>query len=270
MTFNILDGGISGNESRIEHIIKVINDERPDFLALQEANHFDKNNNALLKRVSRETELSHYALSQGSPNKEEDPYHVASLSRYPLLHVEEFLSSSFQSAALSVTIKSPLLGELSLCNVHLHSSSEVQRIEEISQILNHQSKFPNHIILGDHNALSASDFSNGLSADHLAAGEFTNYDLTRFDLTDLLRDKGYVDSIAHLDVQNRHTHPTSGCPHPISKTPIRIDYIWGTPSLRPLMQEAAVIRTLSAKKASDHYPVTLTLGKPPGTVVLNR
>lgn len=266
MTFNILNGGIDAKGSRIEHIINVINDVNPDFLALQEAHNFDKDNYALLRRISEETNLPYYALSQGSRDEDgkrlyatgvrRERSHVTSLSRYPLRNVHAFLGSAFQTAALSVVIDSPL-GEISLCNIHLHAHSEEERLKEIGVILDYQSQFEKNIILGDCNALSRLDTYGSLSAK-----EFTYYDLTRFDATDVLN-KDHIDSAAHLGVTDRSTHPTSGCPHPVSKSDIRTDYIWVTPSLSCFMQAATVIKTPNSEIASDHRPTTLTLRKEP-------
>jgi len=147
MTSNILEGGIDDKGSRIEYIIDVIKEVNPDFLALQEANNFDKNNNELLKRVSNEIKLPHYTLSQGALYDDQRRYHVVSLSRYPMREERTFQDPLFQSAALSVVIDSPL-GELSLCNVHLHAHSEDERLKELAVILKYQSKHKNHIILG--------------------------------------------------------------------------------------------------------------------------
>lgn len=243
MTYNILDGGIDDKGSRIEYIIDVIKKAKPDFVAIQEANNFAKNDNELLKRLSKETNLSHYALSRD---------HVVSLSRNPLREEHQFPESSFQSAALSVVINSPI-GELSLCNVHLHANSEDERLKEVKAVLNYQSKYKKYIILGDFNALSRSDNYGDLSA-----REFTHYDLTGFEVTDMLN-IDHVDAVANLNVKDRSTHPTIGVGNPISKSPIRIDYMFVTPSLSAHIKDATVIKTQTAEKASDHYPVVITL-----------
>ncbi len=252
MTSNILEGGIDKKGSRIEHIIAVINEVNPDFIALQEANNFDENDNELLKTVSNETNLPHYTLSPGAPNPDRKRYHVASLSRYPLREEHTFPESTFQSAALSVAIDSPL-GEISLCNVHLHANSEAERLKEIEVIIKYQSKHKNHIILGDFNAVSRSDDLPDLSIE-----ESTRYDFPHFDVTDMLSE-GYVDVVSHLDVSDNSTHPTVGVSHPICKSPIRIDYIFVNPSLVSNVNSGAVIKTETSEIASDHYPVVVTL-----------
>jgi exodeoxyribonuclease-3 len=252
MTNNILEGGIDDKGSRIEHIIAVINDVKPDFVALQEANNFDKNDNELLKTVSNETDLPHYALSPGAPRPGRKRYHVASLSRYPLREEHTFPESSFQSAALSVAIDTPL-GEISLCNVHLHANSETERLKEIEVIIKYQSKHKNHIILGDFNAVSRSDDIPELSTE-----ESAHYDLARFDVTDMLSES-YVDAVSHLDVSDNSTHPTVGVSHPISKSQIRIDYVFVNPTLVSSIKKGAIIKTETSDIASDHYPVVVTL-----------
>lgn len=243
MTYNILGGGIDDKGSRIEYIIGVIKGANPDFVAIQEASNFAKNDKELLKRLSRETKLPHYALSRD---------HVASLSRYPLREEHQFPGSLFKYAALSVVIDSPL-GELSLCNVHLDSHSRNGRLREATAVLRYQSKYKKYIILGDFNALSRSDNYGDLSAQ-----EFTYYDLARFEATDMFN-MDHVDAALHLNVKNRSTHPTVGVGHPISKSSIRIDYIFVAPSLSAHLKNATVIKTQTAEKASDHYPVVITL-----------
>ncbi len=252
MTNNILEGGIDNKGSRIEHIIDVIKEVNPDFVALQEANNFDENDSELLKTISNETNLPHYALSPGAPYPNRKRCPVASLSRYPLRKEHTFPESSFQSAALSVAIDSPL-GEISLCNVHLHANSEAERLKEIKVIIKYQSKHENHIILGDLNAISRSDNIPNLSTE-----ESTRYDLTRFDVTDMLGES-YVDVVSHVDVSDNSTHPTVGVSHPICKNPIRIDYIFVNPPLASNIKSGAVIKTKASDIASDHYPVVVTL-----------
>ena len=83
MTFNILAGGIDEQGSRIEYIQDVIRGVSLDFVALQEANNFEKDNDKLLKEVSQHIGLQYYALSSGSTLEDGEQYHVASFSRYP-------------------------------------------------------------------------------------------------------------------------------------------------------------------------------------------
>lgn len=92
----------------------------------------------------------------------------------------------------------------------------------------------------------------------LSAYEFTHYDLTRYAATDLYN-LNHTDAVAYLNVNDRSTHPTIGVTHKISKTPIRVDYVFLTSSLTNHIKEAKIIKTPTAEKASDHYPVVVTL-----------
>jgi len=257
MTYNLLEGGIDSKGYRIPQIIEVINGVKPDFLAVQEANRFDDDGYLLLEMLSSETDLPYYALSEGALYGEKR-YHVASLSRYPFQEEYQFPDFEFQSAALSVVINSPF-GRLSLCNVHLHSSSEEERLREISAVLDYLSRYDQRIILGDFNALSLLDKDQYEYGD-LSDPEFIHYGMTSYATTDMLMRKKYVDVVAYLDVDDRSTHPTSGVPHPISKELVRTDYIF-VPHLlfENIELFAEVIKTPISHIASDHYPVVLYL-----------
>jgi len=252
MTYNILEGGIDCNGSRIEYIIDIIKKEKPDFIAIQEASDFDINEFELLKRVSNETKLPYYALSHGTLEGDHKRYYVTSLSRYPLQEKYLFPDSTFQCVPLSVVVDSPL-GKLSICNIHLHARSEDERVRESKVILSYQSKYNKHIVLGDFNSLSRLDNYGDLSA-----YEFTHYDLTRYETTDLYN-LNYTDAVAHLNLSDRSTHPTIEVTHKISKTSIRVDYVFLTPSLTTHIKDAKIIKTPTADKASDHYPIVVTL-----------
>lgn len=252
MTYNIASGGIDNNGSRIEHIIKIINDENPDFLAIQEAVNFEKNDFALLRRISSETNLPYFEFSEGQVYEDGNRYHVASLSKTPVKDLNTFPDTPFTHAGLVTTIDSPV-GELTLCNIHLHSSSEDERLKGVDAILEYLSKFEKSIILGDHNALSRTDQYDDITTD-----EFTHYDLHRFEVTDLFNEN-FVDTACFLHKDDMRTHPTVGMGHPITKTPVRIDYIFVTEPLVSNLKDTTVIKTETADIASDHYPVTLTL-----------
>ena len=252
MTYNILEGGIDSDGSRVEYIIDIIKNEKPDFVAIQEASGFDINEYELLKRVSIGSKLPYYALSQGTLEGDQKRIYVASLSRYPLQEEYLFPDAMFQCAPLSVVVDSPL-GKLSICNIHLHARSEDERMRESKVILNYQSKYNKHIILGDFNSLSRVDNYSDLSA-----YEFTHYDLTRYETTDLYN-LNHTDAVTHINVNDRSTHPTMGVTHKISKTPIRVDYVFLTPSLTTHIKDAKIIKNQTTDKASDHYPVVITL-----------
>ena len=135
------------------------------------------------------------------------------------------------------------LGEVAICNLHLHSTSEDERLKELDAILNHVSEHEHRILLGDFNSLSSDD----------------NYDVesleveARFDLTATLR-QDYVDIASRLGLDDRSTSPTPTNHNPDISMPIRIDYIFVTRSLAASFINATVIKTQISDQASDHYP----------------
>jgi len=249
MSFNILEGGIDEWGSRIEHIKKVIKEVSPDFLALQEASKFDENNNKLLKEIGRDIGLPHYALSPGSVYKDEKQYHVVSLSRYPLKNIHMFSGKPFETGALLTLIDSPF-GELAICNLHLNVYSEDKRLKELKVIFKYISKYTNQILLGDFNSISSDD----------------NYDLdtleveARFDVIDLLK-QNYVDIAFHLGLDDRTTSSLSSNTNIGFINPVRIDYIFVTPSLATHATDVTVIKTPTSERSSDHYPIVATIKK---------
>ena len=251
MTFNILLGGIDEHGSRIDIITEVIKEASPDFLALQEAHNFEKDNDQLLKQVSQHSGLQYYALSPGRTLEDGKQYHVASFSRYPFKEEYLFSGPQFQCAALFTIIDSPL-GELSICNILLQypvknfpeeAGSEDRRLKELEIILGHISRYKNLILLGDFNSISRDD----------------NYDLEtleyepRFDVTSKLA-RDYVDVASYLKLDDRITYPTPVNKNPSYTMPLRVDYIFISPPLASRIKDATVIKTPISDQASDHYP----------------
>ena len=247
MTFNILRGGIDEYGSRIDFIKDVIKEASPDFLALQEANDFEKDKNRLLRGVSRNIKLQYYALSSGSMLEDGRQYHAVSLSRYPIKKKYKFSGPSFQCAALFSLIDSPF-GELAICNIHLNVDSEDERLRELEIILEYMAVYKNKILLGDFNSITLDD----------------DYDLetleveARFDVTNILK-RDYVDVASYLTLDNRSTCPTPSNRNPAYTKPMRIDYIFVSPTLTPRIKAATVIKTPISDQASDHYPFILTI-----------
>jgi endonuclease/exonuclease/phosphatase family metal-dependent hydrolase len=123
MTYNILFGGrsIADTADRRDDILKLIKQHAPDVVALQEANFFDQDDT--LERMSSELSLPVHALAQGALYEGDLRYHVVLFSRYPIISTHDFPDEDFQSAALSVLLKTEI-GNISVCNVHLHSYVE--------------------------------------------------------------------------------------------------------------------------------------------------
>lgn len=250
MTFNILQGGINkyASRSRIDLIINVIRDANPDFVALQEAHDFERNNKRRLREISKRTGLKHCDLFPGTPHDWDRQSNVANLSSYQIKERYKFPGCIISGGALLAVINSPI-GELSICNLHLNAHSEDIRLEEIEIILEHTARFKNVILLGDFNSLSRDDEYDPETLE-------VEYS---FEATDMLK-MHYVDVASHLGLKDRSTFPTLTNSDLDFTKPLRVDYIFVSPSLEGHIKDVAVIKTSDSEKASDHYPIVVTLG----------
>ena len=248
MTYNILDKNFAQNKnSRINKIFDVIISENPDFLALQEADELYENNSTLLKELSVVSNLPYYVSVENSP------CHVAVLSRYPIKDTYIFPTDLFTEDAISVFVETPFW-DISICCIHLECKNISKKLEEAKIILDYQSQFKSCIILWDFNAISESD----VAGYDLSNWEFTHYGLTEFNTMNLFNTT-YNDAAICLNKNNMTTHPTLWIGHPISKTGIRIDYMFVSESLLDLLYNIQAIVTPTTEIASDHYPLVLQL-----------
>lgn len=95
MTYNISNGG----EDRFELIIEIISNEKPDFLVINEANGFDKNDNQKLNKFAGQIGLRHFDLSLSG----EYEYHTAIFSKYPFTKIKQL--RPMRNAGILVNIK---------------------------------------------------------------------------------------------------------------------------------------------------------------------
>jgi len=248
MTFNVLKGMDDEKHGhRVDFSLRVINKAKPDFLALQEADDFDKSANRRLLTINERTGLHYCDLSPGTPREWDMQCHVASLSGYPLGETFKFPDCAISGGALLTVISSPI-GELAVCNFQLDAYEEDVRLREIEAILEVMSPYERRILLADANSISRVD-------------NYKPEDLQvepRFDVMDMLS-RDYVDVAAHVGLVNRSTYPTPTNTHPKFTMDIRIDYGMVSRSLTRYIAGATVIKTSDSEAASDHYPFDFVL-----------
>lgn len=249
MSYNILDGG----ENRIPEIIKVIQAESPDYLTINEANSFAKDDQKILSEIARATNLPYFELALSG----EYDYHIAVLSKYKLNNVHKI--QPLMRACIISTIETKL-GEISIASLHLTPYTEDLRHPEIDAILSFQKDFPNRILMGDMNSLSAHDDYNpemikGFNEEKVK--KFTTDGKLRFDAIEKILSSGYID-VAHKLGENKEiTVPSLSAQgiHPSA----RLDYIFVSEALLPHVQSYKVIKNELSHYSSDHYPITAEL-----------
>lgn len=251
MTYNILNGG----EDRIELITRVILNEKPDFLVINEANGFNKNDNQKLNVFAEQIGLPHSNLSLSG----EYEYHTAIFSKYPFTNIKQL--KPMRNAGIMINIKTKF-GDLSIAGIHLTPYTDDLRLKEIELIINQQKQYQNRILMGDLNSLSLSDNYN----QKIIKG-FNNYQLEKFtkdgklcfDVIERIISHGYLDTANVFNEQKVNTVPTKINQDQAHSTGIRVDYIFISESLKDKVKNYSVIKNPLTEKASDHYPVIIEL-----------
>ncbi len=226
MSYNILLGG----EDRIPHITNVIREQKPDVVALLEAN--DRDN---VEQLARELEMQ---LVFGEANSE---FHVAWMSRLPLLHTDNH--------RLPVLTKTLLEIELQWERRHIHLFAthlqhkrepefEQKRVEEMRAIIDVMRRAGDrpHLLVGDLNTLRPGD-PTGVETD-----------MPRVVIPMLLA-SGYIDCY-------RRTHPiAAGYTYKLPDLALRLDYMFASIEMSLHLHSCDVVNTEEARTASDHLPI---------------
>jgi exodeoxyribonuclease III len=242
LSYNILYGG----EDRLPLIADVIQKQRPDVVALLEANSH-ANAEALARQLGMD-------LTFGEANSE---FHVAWLSRLPVIRAENYRLPVFSKTLLKIEI--PWEGaSLALFATHLRAGrdqesdqyrvTEMQAILDILQPLGSQP----HVLVGDLNTLHPTDHPN-LSAylvtEPEERGENLQEDQPPRQVIPLLIEAGYIDCYRAL-------HPTTpGYTYKLPDPALRIDYVFASPTLARHLHTCDVVTGAKAEMASDHFPI---------------
>src|SRR5579884_43230 len=186
MTYNIL----GEHEDHLGNVLAAVKAQSPDFLAIQEANFFPKDDNRYLRLFSQELGLPFYEISLAG----EYDYHVASFSKYPFKRVNKL--PGFRNACLQTDIEIEL-GMLSVFNTHLTPYTEDDRLREIEILLTAQGDIENRIILGDLNSLSPDDGYdlNRLDLNESQKKKFTKNGELQFEVIRRLKAAGFRDTM---------------------------------------------------------------------------
>lgn len=249
MAYNISNGG----ENRLDLILEIIKKEYPDFLVVNEANGFDKDDK--LNQFSKGVSLPYSKLSLSG----EYDYHTAIFSRYPLKEVKEI--KSLRNAGILAVVETEF-GEISIIGAHLSPYTEDSRLPEVDLIINQQKQYPNRILMGDINSLSDRDsyneeIINGFNETQL--NKFTTNGRFRFDVINKIASSGYLDSAVIFGKQVIPTVPTGVKQDEAHLTDMRVDYIFISDSLKDRIKSYSVIKNKITEKASDHYPIVIEI-----------
>jgi endonuclease/exonuclease/phosphatase family metal-dependent hydrolase len=246
VSYNILDGG----EGRADPLAEVIESQRPDIVALVEAEYLP-----VVERIAARLKMD-FVHAPGNAGAS------ALLSRWTIrqsinhapLHPE--LERSF----LDATVVAPDGMELDVGVVHLHAYGreldEQQRQRELAVVLNafdgaRRDNRP-HILAGDFNANSPTQQIEPAACKQRTRDDWAaNGGSLPRRVVQTLLDAGYTDTLEAFDAAKAGKLGTFTTQFPGE----RVDYIFSHSIERGRIESAWIEYDRLAKYASDHFPV---------------
>jgi exodeoxyribonuclease III len=241
MTYNIDNGGWP---DRLDAVIRVIVEQRPDLLSLQELRHFERSGNGRLRRVADETGMLPFLAASrfGQP--------VAVFVRDGIrVNSAGSVRRPFHHGAEQVVVQTTA-GPLSVLGTHLYPYSGRRRLWEARWLAARVHNGQQVLLMGDLNSLDpASDHSAELRE---APPQYRKRHLRfRSSTVDTravaaLTKVGLVDLCGSIGAAGGYT--ARFCQ-------MRLDYIMATEQLARSARGCRVVTGAAAEAASDHYPL---------------
>lgn len=141
---------------------------------------------------------------------------------------------------------------LTIYNVHLDHRKEETRMEQLKSLLDYtRTKNPLHLLVGDFNALTRTDYSEEEweeLKESMPGKDRAGAIGPQSQVTDHLRQLGYVDCFAPNTQQTFWTRF-------LEQVVLRIDYVWLSPCLGPASSSLLTLRQVVDSEVSDHLPL---------------
>jgi endonuclease/exonuclease/phosphatase family metal-dependent hydrolase len=251
VSYNILDGG----EGRADPLAEVIEAQRPDIVALVEADVPET-----VERIARRLSMD-FIHAPGAKHAS------ALLSRWPIMSTINHgaATGALSRSFLEATVEDPAGQEWPIGVLHLPAGAteadEEARIREIAVVLDrfkeHRLANRPHVLCGDFNSNAPYQRIDPTRCKIKTqqAWEQNGRKLPRR-VIEAMTGTGYVDTYHVLHDEELEMIGTLDTQHPGQ----RVDYIFtfAVPTAR--VQDAWVERERLAKYASDHYPIGAEIG----------
>jgi endonuclease/exonuclease/phosphatase family metal-dependent hydrolase len=244
--------------SNLEMLTQVISDAGADIVGLNEVLHpFPVDGGPALTQLAARLGMQ-YAFGPALSAEESPrgiPYGNALLSRWPILaHAAHHLPAGTggeRRGLFETRIALPGGSSFTAYVTHLDHRSETVRLAQWSAAhawLGRERDRP-HVLIGDFNALAASDYPDAVAVDNLRTQrDADGWPPPTFDLVDHVLKTGYVDAFAKAGEGAGATFP--------SVTPyIRIDYVFLPEAWAGALVSCQPCHNPLAQAASDHLPV---------------
>lgn len=246
VSYNILDGGTG----RADKLAEVIASQRPDVVALVEAE-----DPAVLEQIAGRLGMDFIQAIGNS-------HASALLSRWPIVETvnHALLRPALSKSLLEGVVVEPGGREWTLGVVHLHARAseedESRRERELEEVLDvfaeHRRQARPHLLAGDFNSNSPVQEIDPARCKPRTREEWERNggDVPRRVVQRLL-EAGYVDTLHAADPQAARTGGSFTTEHPGQ----RVDYIFAYGIEPDRIKSAWIEQGPAAKEASDHFPV---------------
>lgn len=260
ISYNVLDGG----EGRADPLAEVILANRPDIVALVEAQ-----DHAVLERIASRLKMD-FILGEHRPKDGKKTYAAAILSRWPITESINHapLHAGAPKSLLEATIAEPSGQSWTLGVMHLHAhatlADEETRLAELDVVLAafapHRQHNRPHILCGDFNSVSPTQKVDPDRCKPATRKEWkANGKMLPRQAVQKILDAGYTDALhavdpaaADLKKRNEGTFTTQ---YPGQ----RVDYTFTYGFPTSAIGSAWIEHDRLAKYASDHFPIGLEI-----------
>ena len=252
VSYNILDGG----EGRADPLAEVILAQKPDVVALVEAENVE-----VLARIAKRLGMD-FVQAMGKKKAS------ALLSRFPIRDsinhaaVEKKLSKSFLEATVIDASGNPWTFGVVHLPAHALEENEERREDELKIILEAfkplRKSRTRHVLCGDFNSNSPVQKIDIAKCKKATQKEFAeNGNKIPRRVVQKLLDAGYIDSLHVFDAKAAETAGTFTTQHPGQ----RVDYFFAFGFDPKNIRNAWIETDRLAKYASDHFPIGVEIAQ---------
>lgn len=247
------DGKFKFNSARRNSMVKIVKNENPDILILQETNFFTGK-----KKPDYKKEFGYKYGIWGGEIWEGEFWGISLLSKYPLTFKEDYTTKHSKWVRAIIKIKGK---KIMIDGVHPDPyHSEDQRKQWFKTVIRDR-KNP-YILAGDFNAFSPQDkydknkliniFEGGFKSEEKHKSRSLVENILRGKAIRLLLKNNLTDTIKSKNKGLVCTHPTKIFSDK-NEASMRIDYIFCSSDFKVI--ESKVIKNKLTDKSSDHYPI---------------
>lgn len=247
-TYNLFEGA----PTSYNRLIEFVRTAQLDAICLQEVNGWQDNDMQRCKDFGDKILFLDYVYV--SSNTE---YKLATFTKHAAV-AKNVYNEGFWHGAGEVRL-SVGAQEITIINLDLDPWKEESRVREVQRLLSALDLTKPIIVTGDFSSLSRADnYPPQLLEDLRKRGisKFGVQELS-FDVTDCLQQAGLVDLAAQLK-NFETTVPTAFKTGNDHEVPVRVDYMFASPSLAAKVATVEVVKNELVDAISDHYPVVVT------------